>query len=69
MVAKSPDELAAEQVYEQLETSGSLLVAMRLVIFVGQKDPDNPKVIEAAQEAIAAIKRMGESLGSLPRSN
>jgi hypothetical protein len=63
------DEKAAEQALTHLGAGGALLAAMRIVILVGQRDPENPEVIAAAQEAIAAMKRLGDRLGALPKSN
>jgi hypothetical protein len=46
------------------ETS-ALLMAMRLTLLVGQRTgADNPAVVEAAHDAIAAIKRLGVLTGT-----
>ena len=63
------DEKAADQILTHLGAGSALLCAMRIVILVGQRDPENPEVIAAAQEAIAAMKRLGDRLGALPKAN
>jgi hypothetical protein len=65
----SNDDEAAAFATKVLETMGSteaLLMAMRLTLMVGQRtSPDDPAVVEAAHDAIAAIKRLGALTGAL----
>lgn len=56
-------ERFAQTVLERTGPTESLLMAMRLVLLVGQRKPDDPQVIGAAKQAIDAIKRLGEHTG------
>ena len=61
------DEAAAfaTKIIDSMGTTEALLMAMRLTLMVGQRtSPDNPAVIEAAHDAIAAIKRLGALTGA-----
>ncbi len=64
----SNEEEAAGFATKIIETMGSteaLLMAMRLTLLVWQRvDPENPAVVEAAHDAIAAIKRLGTLTGA-----
>ena len=63
----SNEEESAAFAAKILDTMGpteTLLMAMRLTLLVGQsKDAENPAVVEAAHDAIAAIKRLGSLTG------
>lgn len=61
------DEAAAfaTKVIESMGSTEALLMAMRLTLMVGQRtSPDDPAVVEAAHDAIAAIKRLGALTGA-----
>jgi hypothetical protein len=61
------DEAAAfaTKVIDSMGSTEALLMAMRLTLMVGQRtSPDNPAVVEAAHDAIAAIKRLGALTGA-----
>ncbi len=64
----SDEEEAAAFATKIMDTMGAteaLLMAMRLTLLVGQRTAaDNPAVIEAAHDAIAAIKRLGALTGA-----
>jgi hypothetical protein len=59
-----PTEDLAEKILEGVGPGPSLVVAMRLVLLVGQARTDAPGMLEAVQEAIAAIKRVGAAAGT-----
>ncbi len=61
-------ERFAQTILEKVGPTEALLMAMRLVLLVGQKNPDDPEVIAAAKQAIAAIKTVGERTGAMPRA-
>lgn len=55
----------ADKILKTMGPTETLLMAMRLTLLVGQsKDADNPAVVEAAADAIAAIKRLGALTGA-----
>ncbi len=55
----------ATAVIEKMGSTEALLMAMRLTLMVGQRtNPDNPAVVEAAHDAVAAIKRLGALTGA-----
>lgn len=56
-------ERFAQTVLERVGPTEALLMAMRLVLLVGQRKPDDAAVIGAAKQAIDAIKRLGEHTG------
>lgn len=61
------DEAAAfaTKLIDSMGSTEALLMAMRLTLMVGQRtSPDNPAVVEAAHDAIAAIKRLGVLTGA-----
>lgn len=61
------DEAAAfaTKIMDSMGTTEALLMAMRLTLMVGQRtSPDDPAVIEAAHDAIAAMKRLGSLTGA-----
>jgi hypothetical protein len=53
-------ERFAQTILEKVGPTESLLMAMRLVLLVGQRKPEEAEVIAAAKDALAAIKRLGE---------
>ena len=55
----------ATKIMQTMGATEALLMAMRLTLMVGQGAGDNPAVVEAAQEAIAAIKRVGALTGAI----
>jgi hypothetical protein len=57
-------EAFAANFVEKMGPTEALLLAMRLVLLVGQKAPEDPKVIEAAKSAIDAIKIIGAQTGA-----
>ena len=59
----------AQKVLTTMGPAETLLMSMRLLLLVGQKDPANANVVAAAQEAVAAIKRLGETLGVFKVAN
>jgi|GraSoiStandDraft_16_1057320.scaffolds.fasta_scaffold1559108_1 hypothetical protein len=65
---KEAEEFAAK-VLATMGPAETLLMSMRLLLLVGQKDPENAKVVAAAQEAVAAIKRLGEATGVFKVAN
>ena len=56
-------EAFAQKVLTTMGPAETLLMSMRLLVLVGQTDPENPKVVAAAQDAVLAIKRLGEAAG------
>ena len=64
----SRDEFA-RTVVEKVGPTEALLMVMKVVLLVGQRAPDDGKAIEAASEAIAAIKRLGAAVGAFPGSS
>ena len=66
--AKEAEEFAV-RVLTTMGPAETLLMSMRLLLLVGQKDPENAQVVAAAQEAVASIKRMGELLGVFKVAN
>jgi hypothetical protein len=56
-------EAFAEKVLTTMGPAETLLMAMRLLLLVGKRAPDDPQVVACAQEAVAAIKRLGELTG------
>jgi hypothetical protein len=61
------DEAAAfaAKIMDTMGPTEALLMAMRLTLLVGQKTAtENPAVVEAAHDAIAAIKRLGSLTGA-----
>jgi len=63
-----PTEDLAVQIVESLGHGPALVVGMRLVLLVGQARTDTPGMLEAVQEAIAAIKRVGAIAGTFELS-
>ncbi len=59
----------AEKVLATMGPAETLLMAMRLLLLVGKRDPDNPQVVACAQEAVAAIKHLGELTGAFKVAN
>jgi hypothetical protein len=66
---ESDAEEFAQKVLATMGPAETLLMSMRLLLLVGQRDPENAKVVAAAQEAIAAIKRLGEAMGAFKITN
>ena len=58
-------ERFAQTILEKAGPTQALLMAMRLVLLVGQSKPEDADVIAAAKDAVAAIKRVGEHTGVL----
>ena len=59
-------EAFATKLVDTVGAGEALLMAMRLVLLVGQRaTPQSPALVEAAQEAVAAIKRVGREAGAL----
>lgn len=56
-------ERFAQTVLERVGPTEALLMAMRLVLLVGQRRPEDAEVIAAAKEALDAIKRVGRGTG------
>jgi len=56
----------ADRVLETMGPSETLLMAMRLVLLVGQRAGDNEAVVEAAKDAMEAIRRLGEASDVFP---
>ena len=61
--AINEQERFAQTVLERVGPTEALLMAMRLVLLVGQRKPEDAEVIAAAKQAIDAIKRLGEHTG------
>ncbi|HUS68384.1 MAG TPA: hypothetical protein VMZ28_27810 [Kofleriaceae bacterium] len=62
-------ETFAEKVVDTMGATEALLMAMRLVLLVGQRaDPQNPEIVTAAGEAVSAIKRVGRATGALTQA-
>ena len=62
-------EAFAAKLVDSVGAAEALLMAMRLVLLVGQRAPDqSAELLEAAQEAVAAIKRVGRATGALMSS-
>ena len=60
----------ARTVVDKMGPAEALLMAMRLVLLVGQRaTPQTPELLEAAQNAVAAIKLVGQSSGVLAPSS
>lgn len=57
--AINEQERFAQTILEKVGPTEALLMAMRLVLLVGQRKPEDAAVIAAAKEAIDAIKRLG----------
>ncbi|MCU1278863.1 MAG: hypothetical protein JWM53_2409 [bacterium] len=59
-------EAFAVKIVDTVGAGAALLMAMRLVLLVGQRaTPQSAELVEAAQEAVAAIKRVGRAAGAL----
>lgn len=58
-------ERFARTVLEKVGPTEALLMAMRLVLLVGQAKPEDGEVIASARDAINAIKRLGQLTGAL----
>jgi len=58
-------ERFARTVLEKVGPTEALLMAMRLVLLVGQQRPQDAEVIASARDAIDAIKRLGQRTGAL----
>jgi hypothetical protein len=56
-------EAFAANFVEKMGPTEALLLAMRLVLIVGQKAPEDPKVVAAAKTAIESIKVIGAQTG------
>jgi hypothetical protein len=61
--AINEQERFAQTVLERVGPTEALLMAMRLVLLVGQRKPEDAEVIASAKLAIDAIKRLGEHTG------
>jgi hypothetical protein len=59
-----PTEEIAEQIFQRMGNGPALVVSMRLLLLVGQTHPDDPAMLEAVQDALAAIKRIGAAAGT-----
>ena len=59
-----PTEEIAEQIFGRMGNGPALVVSMRLLLLVGQTQPDDPAMLEAVQDALAAIKRIGAAAGT-----
>jgi hypothetical protein len=59
-----PTEDLANQIVENMGHGPALVLGMRLVLLVGQARTEAPGMLEAVQEAIAAIKRVGAIAGT-----
>jgi hypothetical protein len=64
MGQENGDELA-EKMLAALGPAQTLLMSMRLVVLVGQLAEQDVEVLEAAKDAVAAIKRVGALTGVL----
>lgn len=53
-------ERFAQTILDRVGPTEALLMAMRLVLLVGQRKAEAPEVIAAAKEAIEAIKKLGQ---------
>jgi hypothetical protein len=58
-------ERFARTILEKVGPTEALLMAMRLVLLVGQRKPEDPEVITSARDAINSIKRLGQLTGTL----
>jgi hypothetical protein len=59
-------EAFATKLVDTVGAGAALLMAMRLVLLVGQRaTAQTPELVEAAQDAVAAIKRVGREAGAL----
>ena len=59
-------EAFAAKLVDTVGAGAALLMAMRLVLLVGQRaNAQTPELVEAAQDAVAAIKRVGREAGAL----
>ena len=60
----------AKRVVDTMGAAEALFMAMRLVLLVGQRaEPQTPELLEAAQNAVAAIKSVGQVTGVLKPSS
>jgi hypothetical protein len=59
-----PTEEIAEQIVARMGNGPALVVSMRLLLLVGQTHPDDPAMLEAVKDALAAIKRIGAAAGT-----
>jgi hypothetical protein len=62
---QTEQERFAQTILEKAGPTEALLMAMRLVLLVGQRKAEDPEVIAAAQQAMAAIKKIGTLTGVL----
>ena len=53
------EEFAA-RIVQTMGPGEALVMAMRLILLVGQRAPEDPRVVASAAEAVASIKRLGE---------
>ena len=58
-------EELAQRILGTLGPAEALFLSMRLVVLVGQQIPDDPEILEAAKDSLAAIKRVGTLAGVL----
>jgi hypothetical protein len=59
-----PTEELADRILQQMGTGAALVICMRLVLGVGHAGSEREGMLEAVQEAIAAIKRVGGIAGA-----
>ena len=59
-------ERFAQTIFEKVGATESLLMAMRLILLVGQTKPENEEVVACAKQALTAIKRIGVLTEALP---
>jgi hypothetical protein len=63
-MSTEPTEEIADQIVDRLGAGPGLVVAMRLLLRVGQTRPDDPVMLEAVKDALSAIKRIGAAAGT-----
>jgi hypothetical protein len=63
MSEKSEAERFAEHLVSTLGPGEALVTAMRLVLLVGQRTPNDERVIDAAKEAFDAIHKIAVLAG------
>ncbi len=67
-MSDEPTLEVAAQVLDSMGIGAALLVSMRIVLLVGERTSDGNEMLDAAKEAIAAIKRVGALAGAFELS-
>jgi hypothetical protein len=67
-MSTEPSGEVASKIVDTMGVGQALLVCMRIIILIGERAEQTDAMIDAAKEAIAAVKRVGAVAGAFELS-